>query len=189
MRYRHEDHSKAGLIIWRIGGRRHTRILQFRFIRKPGSGNPGSSVNLGLFLIVEDRPLPDHLIRLRGGWESFTGEGANAVVACCSLPLSGSIPASLRVRLFRRFGRPRLQSANQSLFLSLDHVPGLRSISLNGAFLAFDKPGHHPLEIFLESLSERNELVLDVEFPSDPDVSTRWGDIALVIRSRPEASA
>ena len=130
--------------------------------------------------------MPEHRIRLRGGWELLEVESSQTVPAHVNLPL-GVIPTGSRtVRLTRRFGRPRLDRRRESLWLFLGSVAGLRSASLNGSMLAIEGPAGEGLEIPVE-ISERNELVLEAELPAARGEAFPWGDIALLIRPSPIA--
>jgi hypothetical protein len=75
------------------------------------------------------------------------------------------------------------------LLLALDRVPGLRAVWLNGLRLTIPDPVRGRLEIPTLELSERNELVLEVEPPLHPPGDSgqvhSWGEIALVIRREP----
>jgi hypothetical protein len=136
--------------------------------------------------------VPDHLIRLRGAWELIEADAAaevsGALPVRLSLPFSWPAVSSRRVRLVRKFGRPAHDPAYESLLLTLNCVPGLRGVWLNGLRLTVPDPNPGRLEIPIDRLPERNELVLDVEPPHPPGDSSpppRWGEIALVIRREP----
>jgi hypothetical protein len=141
--------------------------------------------------------VPDHLIRLRGGWELIDGDSDADAAAEASgdLPLRLTLPvvwpigSARRVRLVRKFGRPAHDPAHESLLLTLNRVPGLRAVGLNGLALTIPDSDQCRLEIPIDRLSERNELVLDVEPqphpPGDSGQLAPWGEIALVIRREP----
>jgi hypothetical protein len=78
---------------------------------------------------------------------------------------------------------------HESLLLALDCVPGLRGVWLNELRQTIPDPARGRLEIPIDRLAERNELVLDVELPTHPpgDSSSQpsWGEIALVVRRVP----
>jgi len=128
--------------------------------------------------------MPEHRIRLRGGWELLEAESSQTVPAVVNLPFRFIATGSRKLRLSRKFGRPRLDLRRESLWLSLGSVPGLGSASLNGNALAIEGPAEQGLEIPVE-ISERNELVLEVVFPADQGEAGPWGEIALVIRPFP----
>ncbi len=143
--------------------------------------------------------MPDHLIRFRGAWE-LTNAHADADAAAgvlgvlparLTLPVAWPAGSALRVRLVRKFGRPAHDPALESLLLALDRVPGLRGVWLNGLRLTIPDPdpARGRLEIPIDRLADRNELVLDVEppphRPSDSGPPPAWGEIALVIRREP----
>ena len=141
--------------------------------------------------------MPDHLIRLRGAWElidadahaEVAAEAAGDLPARLTLPVAWPAGSARRLRLVRKFGRPAHDPAHESLLLALDRVPGLRGIWLNGLRLTIPDPASGRLEIPVDRLSERNELVLDVEPPAHPPGDSSppalWGEIALVIRHEP----
>jgi hypothetical protein len=90
------------------------------------------------------------------------------------------------VRLVRRFGSVRLARAEESVWLSLDRVPGLARILLNGTLLEHPADPAGALEVLLPPLLGRNELVLEVNVPAGVPGNEQsggdWGDIALLIR-------
>lgn len=124
--------------------------------------------------------MPEHLIRLRGGWEAWDLSRPASEPSRASLPLAGPVAASRNLKLVRRFGRPPLETPAQRIAIRLDHVPGLVSLRLNGKELQPLSPVDGPWEVPAEDLLARNELELQVELP-DP-LPGPWGDIALVIR-------
>jgi hypothetical protein len=117
------------------------------------------------------------------------GEASGELPARLTLPFSWPAVSSRRVRLVRKFGRPAHDPARESLLLALDRVPGLRGMWLNGLRLTIPEPASGRLEIPMDRLAERNELVLDVEPPPHPPGDSSpppaWGNIALVIRREP----
>jgi hypothetical protein len=136
--------------------------------------------------------VPDHLIRLRGGWELIdaeaTAESSGDRPVRLTLPVAWPKGSARLVRLVRKFGRPPHDPAHESLLLTLDRVPGLRALWLNELLLTLPDSNQGRLEIPLDRLSERNELVLDVRPPHPPGESGQsppWGEIALVIRREP----
>jgi hypothetical protein len=139
------------------------------------------------------------LIRFRRAWElNIAHADADAAAgvfgvlpARLTLPVAWPAGSARRVRLARRFGRPAHDPAHESLLLALDRVPGLRGVWLNGLRLAIPDPvpARGRLEIPIDRLADRNELVLDVEpppyRPGDSGPPPAWGEIALVIRREP----
>jgi hypothetical protein len=134
--------------------------------------------------------MPEHVIRLRGGWLWYdveppadaTGVGAGRRI---SLPISWPEPArSMRtVWLFRSFGAPPLEDPRQGVALRLEQVRGIISARLNGRELARPGPGLDSLEIPLPGgLPPRNTLVLEVDPRGLLPGPGPWGVIALVIR-------
>ena len=67
--------------------------------------------------------MPDHMIRLRGGWELTDGQAdrRRRAEASGDLPVRLSLPvawpggSARRVRLVRKFGRPAHDPAHESL--------------------------------------------------------------------------
>jgi hypothetical protein len=103
-----------------------------------------------------------------------------------TLPGLWPLGRARRLRLTRRFRRPRLDKGIESLCLRLQRVPGLDRITLNGAPLPLQLDNQGSTEIELPDLPERNLLVLDVSLPeADPAGSVAfadWGQIALLVR-------
>ena len=139
--------------------------------------------------------MPDHRIRLRGGWESCP-VGAPAESERLTLPTRWGSEPSRRLRLTRRFGSPPLRPGRQVLLLILEKVPGVHSIRLNEQEIPHVSPECSSYEIVLDDLPARNVLVLEVEPPTAqeatdaraPDGSSDWGCIALVIQTHPEGN-
>jgi hypothetical protein len=132
--------------------------------------------------------VPDHRIRLRGGWESIDLRAPARPPTRVTLPVRWGATEASMVQLTRRFGRPPFDPRGESLWLSLGHVAGLRTARLNGHPLATEGLADGTLEVLLEP-AERNELVLDVEVTPDQGEGPQWGDIALVIRPLDSAPA
>ena len=132
--------------------------------------------------------MPEHWIRLRGGWEAVDFDDPLAVCVRMTLPMSWTGEEMRRLSLRRRFGRPVLDRQDESLWLRIDRASGLYRLTLNDRELPLATVASGPIEIPLGTLSDRNELVLDVCFePSAMAVEARtggWGEIALLIRPR-----
>lgn len=130
--------------------------------------------------------MPDHLIRLRRGWQLLDDESPGACARWVSLPTRWSSEPGRPRRLARRFGQPRLASPGETLWLRLDRVPGLGPISFNGLLLAYHRGEEGLIEIPLPEAGDRNELIVEVSLPEadSPDAEglAEWGDIALVVR-------
>jgi hypothetical protein len=134
--------------------------------------------------------MPEHRIRLRGGWECHYRDGddedAPEVLRRVDLPAGSSADFPTRFRLTRQFGRPPVDLRNECVTLELRNVDGLKSARLNGRPISpLMSPGWEWSIELAEPLLPRNGLVLEVEF----DEGTRsaggpWGEIALVIRPR-----
>jgi len=123
--------------------------------------------------------VPEHLIRLRGGWELRDHEAAISEPTPLTLPIAWEPHTSpRRLGLVRKFGRPH----TGRIQLILEAVEGLRSMTLNGESLAFDASSDGRLVVDLPPLRERNVLTLDVEIDApSSDPSAPWGSIALSI--------
>jgi hypothetical protein len=149
---------------------------------------PGSA-RVRLITIRLCEIMPEHLIRLRGGWLHGGGEDGRDSARRVSLPLEGPPRGISRVVLSRRFGRPSIDPSRERLALRLEGVVGLVGIRLNGRAMAVPPEGTIDLELSPDELRPSgNVLVLDVlppaGTPSGADDS-RWGMVALVI-SRPD---
>ena len=134
--------------------------------------------------------MPEHLIRLRGGWRQLDPDGEAEAEAVetgnrVTLPWTGQAGRAGRIRLVRSFGPPPWDPEHETLSLRLAEVGGLASARLNDREIARPTPGTTALDIPLsDPLPRRNLLVLDVDLP-DPGISpASWGVIALVIRPR-----
>jgi hypothetical protein len=133
--------------------------------------------------------MPEHRIRFRGGWESRTVEGDPGEVRRLTLPFASHTEIGGPIRLDRRFGRPPIDKAVESVSLELRAVPGLRSVHLNG----FDL-GPLPADVIdwtvprLAMLEARNTLSLEVVpgLASAEETQGGWGWIALVVSSEGE---
>jgi hypothetical protein len=129
--------------------------------------------------------MPEHLIRLRGGWEWREPEAASAARRV-TLPMTWPAGLTSRVRLIRSFQRPPIDPAHEALALRLESVSGLVAAWLNGRELARPNAGATALCLPLDDpLPPRNVLVLEVDpqVPSHAGTDAEpWGTIALVIR-------
>jgi hypothetical protein len=140
--------------------------------------------------------MPEHLIRLRGGWLCLEDGGAPDASASASgpritLPVCWPAQAVAKgaVRLVRWFTAPVLNASRESLSLRMSAVGGLVSVQLNGQELARPAQGTEALELPLpDPLPRRNYLVLDVRLggavASHDFPQPAWGFIALVIRDQ-----
>jgi hypothetical protein len=80
-----------------------------------------------------------------------------------------------RTRHTRKFGKPRLQAANEQIWLVCDAVPAFAEVSLNGELLGVVEPGPFALEV-TALLQPRNEIVILVASADS------LGGVALEIR-------
>ncbi len=129
--------------------------------------------------------MPDHAIRLRGGWT--LGVDGRPVDVPWTLPTDWAPNLSGPIRLTRRFGRPAVDSSTQRLRLELRDVPGLRGLTLDGVALAIPPGGPDAFSIPLPpDAGPRLTLILDVDLPDPPrpEIAGGWGAIALVIGER-----
>jgi hypothetical protein len=127
--------------------------------------------------------MPEHWIRLRGGWECRPAnpEDNGGTPQRITLPCSWSIESATVLQLSRRFQTPRLDPAREALFLRLELVSGLVEVLLNDCIIAGPAHENEVMSIALgENLPPRNHLVLNVK----PTIANRWGEIALVITDR-----
>src|SRR5438132_951062 len=112
--------------------------------------------------IPKERNLIEHRIQLRGGWECCAAGLPQSVGRRVTLPIRWSSDDLGRMRLTRRFGRPRLEPGQQELVLQIDQVAGIHSILLNGQPIAAVSPETTRYEIGLDPWLERNVLVLEL---------------------------
>lgn len=127
----------------------------------------------------------EHRIRLRGGWECQPA-GSVEPPETIALPCRWDAARPRRVRLSRRFGRPKIDPLRQCLLLELDQASGIHSLLLNGKAIAASSPSKSYYLIPLPDIEDRNVLVLEVEtgqtrgdaFGKDLE----WGNVALVIQ-------
>ncbi len=131
--------------------------------------------------------MPDHPIRLRGGWESYR-PGSTTVPERLTLPTRWDSDWPGRLRLLRRFGSPPIDPGQQALLLVLERVLGIHSIRLNDQEIPHVSPERSNYQIRLDGLPPRNVLILEVEPPSSQgpmnDDDADWGFISLVIQSQ-----
>jgi hypothetical protein len=110
------------------------------------------------------------------------------VVERITLPIRWGPDRSGRVLLTRRFGRPPIVSLHQELFLIMEQVPGVLSISLNDVEFSDISPEQSSFQHRLQGLPPRNVLTLCVESErarAGPDAQgSDWGFISLAIRDR-----
>ncbi len=131
-------------------------------------------------------PMPEHLIRLRGGWLRSDCEGGPETVHRVSLPLEGPPRGTSRVTLTRQFGRPPIDPSGERLALRLEEVVGLVELRLNGRPMPIPPAGATDLDLSSDDLRPTgNVLILEVlPLSGSPAGSNepRWGRVALVIR-------
>jgi hypothetical protein len=128
----------------------------------------------------------EHLIRLRGGWESRPAMSSESEQQRLILPVRWGLRDPRQVILTRRFGRPRVQPGSRVL-LRMDQVQGIVALLLNGKSIFPVSPEITRYEIELPTLAERNVLVLQIELREPAGEITcagvEWGMIALVVRT------
>jgi hypothetical protein len=133
--------------------------------------------------------MPEHQIRLRGGWQWHDPKNqATDASRLVTLPIRWPSGVQGLVRLVRHFGSPPVDADNERIALRLENVPGLVAAQLNGRELTGNSDGgwhtEAPFEIELrDPLAPRNMLVLDVDPPTPREGD--WGHVSLVIRSGP----
>jgi hypothetical protein len=120
--------------------------------------------------------LDTHEIHLRRGWEYAGSNDPLNARARLNLPTRWNSPAAGRLRLYRRFQRPPRMPDTTGV-LRVRQSPGILAIFLNGRPIGPVSPEHAEHEIPLGVLDPRNELVLDVEPPTD---GSEWGSISLI---------
>jgi hypothetical protein len=129
--------------------------------------------------------MPEHLIRLRGGWQWHDEPATEGVIRLVTLPLVWPADAPGCVRLVRAFHRPPLDRRAATLSLRLEAIAGLVAVRLNQSELARPRAETSELTLPLdEPLPARNLLVLEVHPPDQADPrrgQQLWGRIALVI--------
>lgn len=127
--------------------------------------------------------MPEHKIRLRGPWEALDLNDPSSEPFRVSLPLERlDGDSSRRLRLVRKFGRPR---SVETLKLTLENVEGLESLSVNDEPLTWRVNDSGGLSVDLPPLRERNTLRLEAVI--EPELSGRssaWGNVAIVIPER-----
>lgn len=134
--------------------------------------------------------MPEHRIRLRGGWECHYRDGddedAPEVFRRVDLPSDSAADFPARFRLARQFGRPPVDLRNEGVTLEMRHVDGLQSARLNGRSIGPRMTPDPDWSIdLMEPLLPRNGLVLEVDFGEHGrPAAGPWGEIALVIRPR-----
>src|SRR5690242_13464363 len=98
--------------------------------------------------------MPEHLIRLRGGWVctepgALVDDPALTPGSRITLPVLWPERAGTQaaVRLVRSFNAPPLDCVRERLSLRMSAVGGLASVDLNGQELARPAPGTTALEL------------------------------------------
>jgi hypothetical protein len=132
--------------------------------------------------------MPEHRIRLRGGWQCQYREGDDPdgpeVLRRVDLPLASTAGLPARFLLCRQFGRPPCDPLVERVTLEIGNLPGLRSVRLNGRPIDPD-PSTRPAWSFrLDGpILPRNGLIIEVELTDAPPAEgDSWGEVALVIR-------
>jgi hypothetical protein len=147
------------------------------------------AVRLSLGPCKTREPMPEHRIRLRGGWECQYRVGdpeeGLEVVRRVDLPLFWSDDFPARIKLTRQFGRPPVDTRIEEVTLEMRNVLGLSVARLNGCPISNDAgdPTFWSIEL-PEPLLPRNGLVLEVDLDSARRSPSTWGEISLRIRPR-----
>src|SRR4051794_17271682 len=106
--------------------------------------------------------MPEHWIRLRGGWEwqPTARKGSGESPQRMTLPCSWSAETPPAVQLSRKFQAPRIDPSQEALFLRLERVAGLVQILLNGRLIGGPARGDEVMIVPLgEPLPPRNQLI------------------------------
>ena len=117
--------------------------------------------------------MPEHRIRLRGGWECHYRDGddedAPEAHRRVDLPAASSAEFPARFRLTRQFGRPPVDPRSESVTLEMRNVDGLKAARLNGRPIAPTQSEDRAWSVDLaEPLLPRNGLVLEIDLaPED----------------------
>jgi hypothetical protein len=131
--------------------------------------------------------MPEHRIRLRGGWECHyrepdDDEGID-VARRVDLPVATAAELPLRFRLTRHFGKPPVDPRVEAVALELRAVGGLRSVRLNGRVVSvLDVSSELAIDLDPAELLPRNGLVLEFDRTGLDLADDAWGLVALVIR-------
>jgi hypothetical protein len=131
--------------------------------------------------------MPEHRIRLRGGWECQYCEGVATegpeVIRRVNLPLESTYVFPRRFRLTRQFGRPPLDNRREAVHLDLRNVAGLIAARINGNPVAFVWADDRDASINVaDPLLPRNGLALEFDMDgARHDENRPWGEIALVV--------
>ena len=128
--------------------------------------------------------MPEHWIRLRGGWEWQSVSADATIKRPVTLPIEWPDGQASPVRLLRRFGCPPIDPLHESLSIRLEKVPGLLAIHLNGRSL--EGPLDETLSLTLESIGPilaKNLLILEVDPARAIRPGETWGQIALIVDS------
>jgi hypothetical protein len=126
--------------------------------------------------------MSEHRIRLRKAWEIVAQATAGpAQAARLDLPIAAG-QASGPIRLIRRFRRPETGSASERLFVVLEHVPGLTSVTLNSHTIWTGRADANTrLDLDWPPGDDRRGL-LTIEAVIDPAREHDWGHVAILIR-------
>lgn len=128
--------------------------------------------------------MPNHTIRLRGGWRGQAASGAplSESTAWVRLPIVWPAGLSGPLRLERRFQAPPVANA-ETLAIAFEDVPGLVSIALNGRTLATAPFALPAVRIGLDrrDLAPRGNLLTLEVLPERSAPGQPWGCIALEV--------
>lgn len=129
--------------------------------------------------------MPNHTIRLRGGWRGYeaTGAALAGTAAWVALPIVWPAGLSGPLRLERRFQAPPAVAGSEALAIVCEDVPGLVSIALNGRTLATAPFSSTAIRVGLarRDIQPRGNLLALEVLPGPPDPGRPWGRIALEV--------
>lgn len=134
--------------------------------------------------------MPEHKIRLRGGWEWWpvTGGETGARPQRLTLPADWPRTGPPSGRLVRSFHTPPHDPTAETVWLELVEVPGLRSLTLNGQRLRPGGTAGPEARVELPGrLPPRSRLELEVgptKRATVGELPDGWGHVALVIAPR-----
>ena len=133
--------------------------------------------------------MPEHRIRLRGGWECHYREGDDGdgpeIVRRVNLPITWTDDLPRKIRLIRQFGKPPVDLQVEVVSLELRNVYGLEVARINGRESTVATSSDDSRSIALgDPLLPRNGLILEINLAEAQAREGEWGEIWLSIRPR-----